>query len=98
MSPKIKTKTRWGSLDIYGKFREIERLRSLARHNEASALNHARNEGKIESVITFLEIRLGEVPVTLQKKLRNVRDDGRIETLLKQAAVCQNLKEFQKAL
>jgi len=26
-------------------FREMERLRSLARHNEAAALRHARNEG-----------------------------------------------------
>ena len=29
-------------------FRELERLRELARHNEASALRHARNEGKAE--------------------------------------------------
>ena len=32
-------------------FREIERLRSLARHNEASALSHARDMGKIEGKI-----------------------------------------------
>jgi len=29
-------------------FREMERLRELARHNEASALRHARNEGRVE--------------------------------------------------
>ncbi len=29
-------------------FQEIERLRSLARHNEASALSHAWNKGRIE--------------------------------------------------
>ena len=29
-------------------FKEIERLRSRARHNEASALGHARREGKAE--------------------------------------------------
>jgi len=29
-------------------FRELERLREMARHNEASALRHARNEGKEE--------------------------------------------------
>ena len=29
-------------------FKEIERLRSLARHNEASALRHARDQGRIE--------------------------------------------------
>ncbi len=29
-----------------GELREIERLRSLARHNEASALHHARSQGE----------------------------------------------------
>ena len=29
-------------------FRERERLREKARHNEAAALRHARNEGKAE--------------------------------------------------
>ena len=29
-------------------FREMERLREMARHNEASALRHARDEGKAE--------------------------------------------------
>jgi len=29
-------------------FREMERLRSLAGHNEAAALRNARNEGKAE--------------------------------------------------
>ena len=29
-------------------FREMERLRELARHNEASALRHARDEEKLE--------------------------------------------------
>ena len=29
-------------------FKELERLRSRARHNEASALNHARLEGQRE--------------------------------------------------
>ncbi len=55
-------------------------------------------EGKIESMITFLETRFGGIPSTLQRKLRNMRDDGRIESMLKLAATCQNIKEFQKAL
>ena len=29
-------------------FRKLERLREMARHNEASALRHARDEGKAE--------------------------------------------------
>jgi len=32
-------------------FREMERLREMARHNEASALRHARDEGKAEKTI-----------------------------------------------
>lgn len=32
-------------------FREVERLREKARHDEAQALYHARNEGKIEGKI-----------------------------------------------
>ncbi len=87
-------------------FKEIERLRTRARHNEASALRHARlegeqkgkAEGKIESVITFLEIRFGKIPATLRKSLLNVRDNERIEATLKFAATCQSLKEFQKNL
>ena len=87
-------------------FREIERLRSRARHNEASALRHAwkegRNEGeqkgKIDSVMTVLEIRFGEIPASLHTTLLNVRDVSGIEATLKLAATCQSLKEFQDAL
>ena len=31
-------------------FKELERLRSLARHNEASALGHARREARQEAI------------------------------------------------
>ncbi len=55
-------------------------------------------EGQIKSVITVLETRFGEIPASLQKKVLNVQDTGRIETLLKLATTCQTLKEFQKAL
>ena len=101
-----------------GEFREIERLRSRARHNEASALYHARSvgvaegmakgkaegmteglsAGQIKSILTFLEIRFGEVPPALRKKVRHVKDEGHLEALVKSAATCQSLKEFQKAL
>jgi len=32
-------------------FRELERMREIARHNEASALRYARDEGKAEGII-----------------------------------------------
>ena len=50
-------------------FKEIERLRSRARHNEASALGHARREerekwqgvlAEKEALISELRARLGE--------------------------------------
>ena len=31
-------------------FREMERLREMARHNEASALRHARDEGMAQGM------------------------------------------------
>ncbi len=43
-----------------GELREIERLRSLARHNEASALYHARNQGRDEGKIEVARIALRE--------------------------------------
>ncbi len=83
-------------------FQEIERMRSRTRHNEASALYHARNkgkaEGKVESTVMVLESRFGEIPDSIQKKFMNFRDDERIETLFKLALTCQSLKEFQKEL
>ncbi len=55
-------------------------------------------KGKIGTVIAFLETRFGEVPAGIQKKLTNLQDDSRIEKIIKLAATCQSLKEFQKAL
>jgi len=35
--------------------RERDRLREMARHNEASALRHARDEGKVEVTIEIAQ-------------------------------------------
>jgi len=37
-------------ITVTPEFRELERLRSLARHNEAAALRHARQEGMEKGV------------------------------------------------
>ncbi len=55
-------------------------------------------KGQIKSVITVLESRFGEISATLRNKLLKIRTEEHTETLLKQAATCQSLKEFQKAL
>jgi predicted transposase/invertase (TIGR01784 family) len=38
----------YNSITVSPEFRELERLRVLARHNEASALRHAKDEGRQE--------------------------------------------------
>ena len=51
-------------------FKEIERLRSRARHNEASALGHARREErkKWQSVVAEKDATLAEKDATLAEK------------------------------
>ncbi len=61
-------------------------------------LDAIKAEAQIQSVITFLKARFGEMPATLRNKLLKVRNEEHIEILLKQAATCQSLKDFQKAL
>ena len=41
-------------------FRELERLRSLSRHDEASALGEARREGKQEEKLAVARSALAE--------------------------------------
>ncbi len=64
----------------------------------AIGMAEGKAEGQAHSVILFLESRFNEVPASIQEKLMAMRDGGRIETLVKLAATCQSLKEFQEAL
>ena len=56
------------------RFKEIERLRSRARHNEASALGHARSEGyreaeeKLQGVIADKDAALVDKDAALADK------------------------------
>jgi len=61
-------------------FREIERLRSLARHNEASALRHARDEAKAEE----------------SKKWQNVVADKDAEIADKDAEITRLREQLEK--
>jgi predicted transposase YdaD len=95
---------------LYNK-REAEKMattmyEAIQREGEAKGLAEGlakgkaegKAEGKTESVLTVLELRFGEVPAVLQKKLKNLQDIERIEEITKLAVTSQNLKEFQKAL
>ena len=44
------------SITAADEFKEIERLRSLARHNEASALGHARREERAKWQATLAKV------------------------------------------
>jgi predicted transposase YdaD len=65
---------------------------------EAKGKEAGKAEGKIEAALTVLESRFGAVPVATQKKLMKLQDTSRVEKMVKLAATCQSLKEFQKAL
>jgi len=51
-------------------FREMERLRSLARHNEAAALRHARDEEKKkwQNVVADKDAEIARLREQLKKK------------------------------
>lgn len=63
---------------------------------KAEGKAEGRAEGKAESVITVLESRFEKIPSGLKKKLLSPRQPEQIEKLLKAAAVCKDLKEFQR--
>ena len=65
------------------KFKELERLRARARHNEASALGHARREGiKIGSAAEREKWQV----VVADKDAALVEKDAQIAKLLAQLA------------
>jgi hypothetical protein len=65
------------SITATNEFKEIERLRSLARHNEASALGHARRveRAKWQAVVAQKDATLAQRDAALAQK------DAEIERL-----------------
>ena len=72
-------------------FKELERLRSLARHNEASALGHARREeakkwqGVVAEVVAEKEREIAEAVAAMEAK-----KDAQIAELLAQLGEKKN--------
>lgn len=83
---------------LHGKREAGKMAMTMYEQIQREGLDKGRAEGKIESMLTVLESRFGEVPAGIQKKLTNLRDVGRIEQILRLAVTSQNLKEFQNAL
>ncbi len=64
------------------------------------AIGEARGQtkGEIKSMLLFLESRFGEVPGDIQKRGMTMQDGSRVESMIKLAATCQSLGEFEKYL
>jgi hypothetical protein len=65
---------------------------------KAEGLAEGETKGKIESTMTLLTIRFGDIPASLRKKLESAHDGERIKELFTLAATCRSLKEFQKGM
>jgi len=70
-------------------FKEIERLRSRARHNEASALGHARREGYREADEKWQGIVADKDMALANKEMEIANKEMEIEKLRKQLAELQ---------
>jgi hypothetical protein len=55
-------------------------------------------EGKVLSILSFLQARFETIPMKLQNRLVAITDLTRLESLTRQAAVCSSLKDFEKLL
>ena len=79
--------------------REAEKMTvTFAQHWREEGIAIGEAKGQAKSAVMVLESRFGEIPASIQKKLMNLRDASRLGEILKLAATCQSLKEFQKAL
>jgi hypothetical protein len=57
-----------------------------------------RSEGGAETIIRFLNRRFKTIPKAIEKKISTIRDIDQLNELTDQAADCQSLEEFAKAL
>ncbi len=89
-------------MELFSKKETDEMMMTIAESLQMEGLEkglvEGKAKGKIASVILVLESRFNAVPPALQEKLRDMRDDSSIDAMLKTAATCQTLEEFQKAL
>ena len=61
----------YNTVTVSPEFKELERLRSIARHNEASALRFERDEGKLEGKLEIIELlESGKSPEEIIREYR----------------------------
>ena len=64
----------------------------------AEGVAKGRAEGRAGTIIRFLSRRFRTVPKSVQSKISSITDIDRLDELTDQAAECQSLDEFAKAL
>jgi hypothetical protein len=65
---------------------------------ERKALAQSREEGRLESLLTVLKARFGQVPETWQEAVARIQDSDTLDRLLALAATCTARDEFERAL
>jgi hypothetical protein len=97
-SENVKSELVQAYIGLYGKKEAEKMATTMLEQIQDEGIAIGETKGQAKSVILFLESRFGAVPASIQRKLTNLRDSRRLESMIKLAATCQNLREFQKAL
>jgi len=58
----------------------------------------AKAEGGARAIVQFLSHRFKTVPKSIEKKIYTIKDIDQLDELTGQAAKCESLDEFAKAL
>ncbi len=71
---------------------------SFERRGRAEGRAEGRVEGRAQSVIDVLTARFGQLPETLNESVKRITDVAALESLIKIAATCAAIGEFEQAL
>jgi len=61
-------------------------------------IEEGKENAKIEYILSVLETRFGIVPTKVEERVKKIKGSKKLDFLLKQAVLVENLEEFQKIL
>jgi len=73
-------------------------ITSFERKGMAQGMAQGMVEGRAQSLIDVLTARFGQLPETLNESVKRITDVAALESLIKIAAICETLGEFEQAL
>jgi hypothetical protein len=76
-----------------------ERYAAIGRE-EGITIGESRGiaKGKVEGIISILDVKFGEISETVRDSLYAVTDNDRLKNLLRFAAKCESFEEFDNEL